>query len=344
MNILVITQKVDQDDTVLGFFHGWLNALGEKFDHVSVICLEKGSTDLPQDMPVYSLGKESGFSRIRYVWNLFFYLGKLHHRYDCVLVHMNYEYVLLAGWWWRLFGRKIGFWYNHTYGNIFSRIAFMIAHRVFHTSPFAFSAGRSNSVSMPAGIDTKLFSTTQNQVPNTILFVGRIAPVKGLITLIKAVQLLVQRGVSVSLNIYGEALSRDRKYQERVHVEAQNLVTRGIVKFHNGVAYDQVPQLFASHEFFVNLTPKGNFDKTVLEAMASGAIPVVSSTAFSDLLPPPTFFKEHDADDLARQLEYLMKLSFEEKSKIRGLLRKRVEKKHDLHVLVSRLAEEFDTL
>ncbi|NLE07312.1 MAG: glycosyltransferase family 4 protein, partial [Parcubacteria group bacterium] len=102
MRLLVVTQKIDQNDPILGFFHNWVLKLSEKFEKISVICLEKGKYDLPSNVKVYSLGKESGRSKIKYVKNFLNFILGLHKDYDAVFVHMNQEYVLIGGFFWKL--------------------------------------------------------------------------------------------------------------------------------------------------------------------------------------------------------------------------------------------------
>ena len=53
-----MTQKVDKNDAILGFFHNWLLQLSPKFERIIVVCLEKGESDLPNNVRVLSLGKE----------------------------------------------------------------------------------------------------------------------------------------------------------------------------------------------------------------------------------------------------------------------------------------------
>lgn len=47
MNLLIITQKIDQNDDVLGFFHRWVEEFSKYCELVIVICLQKGEYDLP---------------------------------------------------------------------------------------------------------------------------------------------------------------------------------------------------------------------------------------------------------------------------------------------------------
>ena len=76
-------------------------------------------------------------------------------------------------------------------------------------------------------------------------------------------------------------------------------------------------------------------DKSILEAMACGTIPLVCNESFHDLLPKELFFKEGDAQDLALSLELLFTLHFEQRDKISEELHKKVQEKHSLEKLVS---------
>ena len=60
MRLLVLTQKVDQDDEILGFFHTWISLFSEHTDSVEVITLSEGRHDLPKNVHVHSMRKKSG--------------------------------------------------------------------------------------------------------------------------------------------------------------------------------------------------------------------------------------------------------------------------------------------
>ena len=57
MKLLIITQKVDENDQLLGFFIDWIRLFSEKFERIIIICLEKGVFELPENVEVISLGK-----------------------------------------------------------------------------------------------------------------------------------------------------------------------------------------------------------------------------------------------------------------------------------------------
>ena len=71
MKLLILTQKVDKNDDVLGFFHGWILEFAKNYEKVTVICLYEGKHDLPENVKVLSLGKERGVSKLKYILNFY---------------------------------------------------------------------------------------------------------------------------------------------------------------------------------------------------------------------------------------------------------------------------------
>src|SRR3990167_9977863 len=138
VKLLIITQKVDVNDDILGFFHGWLEKFAKKFSKLTVICLEKGEYVLPQNVEVLSLGKEAGKSRLKYIFRFYKYIFKYRDDYDAVFVHMNPEYVVLGGLFWKIMRKKILLWYNHTYGGLFFQLWIFFFFIVFPSFLFSF--------------------------------------------------------------------------------------------------------------------------------------------------------------------------------------------------------------
>jgi hypothetical protein len=131
MRLLVITQKINNTDPVLGFFHQWIAEFAKRAESIIAICLEKGTCALPANVRVRSLGKEVRPSRLLYLVHFFTYLWQERKNYDAVLVHMNQEYVLLGALPWRLLGKKIYMWRNHHSGSVFTQIAGYLCNKVF---------------------------------------------------------------------------------------------------------------------------------------------------------------------------------------------------------------------
>ncbi len=327
MRLLILTQKVDIDDGVLGFFHNWLEKFAQRFEKITVICLEKGEHKLPNNINVFSLGKENGGPRLKYLFNFYKYIWRKRKEYDAVFIHMNQEYAILGGLFWKILGKKIFLWRNHKMGSFFTAFACKIADAVFYTSPFAFVARFKNAKIMPVGIDTKQFKSQISNLKsqNTILSLGRIDPVKNVHILIKALKLLN----NFSADIYG---SGEGEYYNKLKKEAG-----GLAVFHGDVPNYKTPEIYNQHEIFVNLTPAGSFDKTILEAMACGCIPVVCNKSLKNILGDKLLFKEGDTRDLAEKIKYVLNLSDLEKENYRNKFIRYVKTEHSLDKLAGDL-------
>ena len=354
MKILFITQKVDQNDDILGVYHRWIDGVAKHFDKVSVICLYKGQVALPENVSVYSLGKELAVSsRWRYVWRFWKLIWQLRHDYDRVFVHMNPEYVVLGGPFWKLSGKKIVLWYAHYLSNLKLRIATLFSDKIVTSIRMAFPFPSSKLEVLQQGIDTDLFSPVKTfrspSDPFAVLFLGRIAPVKNLDVLIEAFQLARQRG-PIRLSVVG-APTVGRPAEQRYYAEMKQLASglglAGMVNFQSPVANKNTPAIYRKHDLFVNLTVTGSFDKSTLEAMACGIPVLVSNLAFHDILGPELadrlIFKEGDCRDLADKISRIAALSAEDRQKIGDSLREVVVRQHGLGRLVARLTESIRT-
>src|SRR3989338_101391 len=113
MRLLILTQAFDLDDPALGFFYRWIEELAKQLEHVHVVCLKKGTYRLPENTAAPSFGRESGTSRLKYISRFYRYIFSLRQEYDVIFVHMNSEYVVFVGAFWRLWGKRIVFCRNH---------------------------------------------------------------------------------------------------------------------------------------------------------------------------------------------------------------------------------------
>jgi glycosyltransferase involved in cell wall biosynthesis len=264
MRLLIITQTVDKKDPVLGFFHRWLEEFSKNYEKVTVICLGKGEFNLPSNVSVYSLGKEEGASQLTYLYRFFKYIWALRRDYDAVFVHMNQEYVLLGYKHWLFMGKRVYMWRNHAKGTLLTQLAVLLSKRVFCTSPQSYTARFKKTLIMPVGIDTEFFRPNEalERIPNSILFLGRISPVKRVKEFVKWFNELDPKHTAT---IAGEALLKDRAYGAEVKALASERI-----KFVGPVTQDEALRLYQSHEIYVNKTPAGSFDKTIFEAAACG--------------------------------------------------------------------------
>ena len=127
MRLLFITQKIDEKDDDLAFVTQWVDEFIKNDFKVTVLCLEKGEFD--DRFPVYSLGKEKGYGKIKRLFNLFRYSFTL--KYDAVFVHMNPEYFTYVGWYWWLRRIPMYLWYTHYTMHIHLKLAGFYCKYIF---------------------------------------------------------------------------------------------------------------------------------------------------------------------------------------------------------------------
>ena len=305
MKLLVITQAVDLDDPALGFFHRWLELFSDKVQ-LTVICLRLGRHNLPKSVKILSLGKNEGRARPTYLFRFFKYIFQFRKNYDAVLVHMNPEYVVLGGLFWRLGNKKIVLWYVHKKVDWKLRLAEKLADIIFTASLESFRLLSPKVVILGHGIDTNHFRPASPfpAGPLRILAVGRISLTKDLMTPIRAVEELLQHRSDVLLDIAGALVwPEDEKYLEKLKNYIQENQLEGKINFLGGIAYEKMPQVYQSHHLLIHSSQTGRVDKVVLEALACGLQVFTSSEAYGDLKNLVGRFQPADWRDLAEKIK-----------------------------------------
>jgi glycosyltransferase involved in cell wall biosynthesis len=335
--LLIFTQKVDSQDSVLGFFCGWITAMAKNFESVHVICLEEGKHNLPKNVTVYSLGKEQGANKFEYFVHFWEHLYVIRGKYDRVFVHMNQEYVILGGLCWKLSGIPVYMWRNHPHGDFMTRIAVSLCSKVFCTSRESFTARFKKTTIMPVGIDTNVFKPVPDVVrkKNSICMVGRIAPIKGIEFSLEAVKLLIDSGTQISLSIIGSPLTKDEEYYLALKKYVTDNNLSSYVQFTDAVSPDKLPEIYSNHEICLNLTPAGSFDKTIVESASCGAIPLVSNNSLKGMLPNPCV-TERNPETIAHSIQNVLNTSVRLETKQELL---KFAKSQSLSELIDKLVE-----
>ena len=188
-----------------------------------------------------------------------------------VFSHMNPHYIVLSGWLFVLMGKPMFFWRNHARMNVMTRIAARFARRVFYTSPFACTRVFPHAMQMPVGIDTEVFKSVAGETAKekSLLFFGRLSPVKRPELFIRAVNMLPE----YTVDIFGDVQNGSAEYGAELRKSAGKHI-----QFHDAVTNREAPQIYFAHEIYVNLTPEGSMDKTVLEAASCGSLVLVTNT------------------------------------------------------------------
>jgi glycosyltransferase involved in cell wall biosynthesis len=341
-SLLIYTQKVNKDDPILGFFHSWIEALAPHYQKVLVCCLEEGSHDLPDNVTVFSLGKEKVRSKFQYIKNFFHIAFFSRNKYQKVFVHMNEEYVLLGGLIWRLLGKKISLWRNHVQGTWKTRLAVALSHEVFCTSPTSYTAQFKKTKIMPVGINEEVYKEIPGiRKQNSLLYVGRISPIKNIEVMIDALYLLKKEGIEATLDLYGP--NDDAKYSKILSNKIKELYVSDRVKFCGSVKPAELAHIYSSYGVCINTTNSGSFDKTILEAAFCGCLPVASHDNFSQIIDAELkkyiSFKEGDAESLSETIKTIISLN--DYALVSERIAQTAKNHHGLKLLVSMLIKQL---
>ncbi len=338
MKLLILTQAVDTNDSVLGFFHRWIEEFAKHAEAVTVICLKEGVHSLPSNVRVFSLGKEKGrASRMQYAVRFWKLIWRERHNYDAVFVHMNVEYVILGAPLWRLLGKKVGLWYLHKSVTLRLRTAVFFANYVFTGTKQSLRLNTPKLNIMGQGIDVHTFSSLGRQLPVifTVLFVGRLSPIKGVETLIDAAALLHRKGMQLRVEIIGGAETPDQAaYEQKLKEQVKKNKLEEVVTFVGPVKNNELPARLAKASVFVNTSRTGSLDKAGIEPMAVG-LPVIScNDSYAAIVGPyGLFYKEGDSVQLSGMLERLAH-NPSEAERIGLALQKEAREHHNLANLV----------
>ncbi|MBP6858743.1 MAG: glycosyltransferase [Candidatus Pacebacteria bacterium] len=303
MRLLIVTQKVNQDDPVLGFFHRWIVEFAKRCETVTVVCLEEGSHELPANVKVLSLGKEKSSvvsgklsvgNKIKRTMFFFKYILRERNNYDTVFVHMNPVYIVLAGLVWKTLSKDVSLWYTHGHVDWKLRIAEKLVNRIFTASHESFRLVSDKVIVTRHGIDTDHFAPLARKESSDtlrILTTGRVARVKNVDLMIGAVGELIEEGKDVSFTIVGGAVTdADSKYSDDLREMVKVLNFSENISFVGSVVPQEIVTYLQDADLFINMSNTGSVDKAVLEAFACG-IPVISSNvAFKNILEPHGLF------------------------------------------------------
>jgi glycosyltransferase involved in cell wall biosynthesis len=312
MKLLICTQVLDTADSNLGFFVRWVEEFAKRCERVTVVCLRAGVYHLPNNVEVVVL--ESG--RLTRAVQFLQLVYTKRHEYDAVFVHMNPEYVVLAGWLWRLMHKKVALWYVHKSVNVRLRLAAFFADVIFTASKESFRLASPKVRVVGHGIDVNFFKRDPD-IPrgNTLLAVGRLSPSKRTDLAIEAAAYAKRR-----LKIIGEGPQR-----RALQALAEKLSAP--VEFAGGVPHPELKDEYETAAVFIHTSETGSLDKVVLEALAMELPVITTSTALSAL---PVVVVEPNPKALAEAI-----------FSARGNGRSYVEREHSLSKLIPTIVSEL---
>ena len=352
MRLLLFNLATDLDDPILGFTTHWIHALAQRVELIHVITMRTGRVDVPDNVRVYSVGKERSYSEPRRAVE--FYRALLHvlqsDKIDVCFSHMMPIFSVLAGPVLQAKRVPIITWYAHPSLTRILKLAHYFSTRMVTSVPTAYPYRQDKLIAVGQGIDIDLFSPDGDvsfKPPSVILCAGRLSPVKDHPTLLKAVQLLKQRWNQPFQVVILGALGgpKDKPYVESLCRMVEELGLTDTVRFEPPLPMVDMPCWYRRCTVHVNLTPTGFGDKVALEAMSCGRPCLVANAGFRETLGKYVgclLFRYGDPEDLAQRLAWICALPESNRVSIGGYLREQIIRMHSLNGLADRLVAVFE--
>ncbi|MFN8378909.1 MAG: glycosyltransferase family 4 protein [Anaerolineae bacterium] len=354
--LLLFNLATDADDPILGFTTVWINRLAACYDAVDVITMRKGHLSVAENVCVYSVGKERGWSEPRRVVEFTRLLGARlsEHRYEACFAHMMPLFAVLGAAQLKAARLPVTLWYTHRSPHWTVRAALPLVRRVVTAAPDSFPIATPKLRVLGHGIDTDFFSPNfmlpsllpkgERQGARAVVHVARLMPIKHQATLIRAIANVPE---TRAVMIGDVPPGKDPGYPAQLSALAAELGTESRVTFAGALPAAGVRDAYRAAFAAVNLSPPGLFDKAALEAMACAVPTLVTNPAFDDLLAGDEALLRtggpDDVDGLASRLRALLALSDAERTALGLRLRERTIATHSLDGLIKRLVKVLKT-
>ncbi|OGJ56300.1 hypothetical protein A3D88_01420 [Candidatus Peribacteria bacterium RIFCSPHIGHO2_02_FULL_52_16] len=336
MKLLIVTQKADKTDPVLGFFHRWVEEFAKHCEHVTVIAQSVGAHQLPTNVTVLSLEKEKGISRTQQILRFWRLLWIHRGNYDVVFVHMVPLWIVLGAPFWILLQKRMYLWYEARGARWPLKFALLVVRKVFSASKHGMPIATTKSVITGHGIDTDRHSPGEEERERGLLVtVSRITRAKKLQVLVNA---LAELPKEFHLTIVGGPITED---DHHVLTDLKESIARKDLKARvtiQSLSPKHVLPLLKRAEAFIHAS-ETSLDKSILEAVACGCLTLSSGAAAEAILPP--ILRPSEAR-FAEQIQHVLSLSDAEKDRLRKELREKVVREHSLPRLIGRLVKEME--
>lgn len=332
MKLLICVQAVDREDPLFGFFEGWIRTAAAQVEHITVLALRVGTYTLPENVVVIPLRPQESRSQLKAFRALLSTCWQKRHEYDAVFVRGDAVYLVLAGWLWRLLGKRIVFWYTHyAVRSILFWLGTPWAQVVTTAVPESNPLRRAKAIGHH--IDTSFFlpATRSSSAHLRILCLGRVSPIKRLPWVVDALRVELQEG-RCSLSIVGKPGDPDEEKALRARMTELPEISWN----DEGVPFRDTLKLYQAADVFINATP-GSLDKTLLEAAATGCIVLAVAPGMRHGLPEELqWLCLETQNELRLAVKRVEALSGTERAEIGQKLRMWVEERHSLGTNVAR--------
>lgn len=334
--LLVCVQAVDLDDPLMGFFVSWLEEAANQFETVTVLALRVGRYDLPKNVEVIPFREASSRSKLAVVWTLLKQSWIRRESYDAVFVRGDPHYVLIAGWLWRLLGKKVVFWYAHWKVSPSAVLASFVAHVTTASVKAAFSHPWVKPVFIGQNIDHRKFISLNapHAGPLRCLVLGRVTP-------IKQIELVIQAFLAVETGAMGATLTIVGPRTDVAYEAMLRRLTDGHLSIIWGDAptYDRIPELLTRYDVMLSACP-ASLDKVIVEGMMAGLPTIAVSKGIIGWIPEEYAWIHTDTlVGMSSALQRISIMSPEERFQMGASLRAAAVQNHSIQGQITKLVD-----
>lgn len=343
MKLLIVTQTLDSKHSVLGFFVRWVLEFAKQCEQVTVFCLDKGEDVFPENVTVVHIPRTRSFFK---VWPLLLTYKTFVYRknYTHVFVHMNPEYILSAGLVWKIFRKKINFWYAHGAVTLRMKIATWFSKNVFSSTTEGFRYKTTKVHIVGQGIDTSLYTEVNVernlQIPIRIVSIGRTSVSKRLELLVETVAILKNKHniEAVCTIIGGPVTDKDVEYEKSLKDLIIKKSLQDNIVWKGPLPLIQAIQILKTQDVFVHFGNTGSLDKAVLDAMMCGVVTLSTNEAVKSLISNiDTECIIKDPEDAAEKIAKIYSIDPGHVILMRKNIRNYIESNFSLKNLVQRI-------
>ena len=305
--LVFVTQQVDPAHPTLGAAAAMVRALAERVDEVVVLAAVADVGSLPENVRFRSFAAPTQALRgLRFEVALAREL--VHGRPTAILAHMSPIYAVLAAPLARPLRVPLLLWFTQQRAGAALGRAERVVDSILTVDVRSVPLASPKVRAIGHGIDVDGFACVEraDTTPLRLLSLGRYSEVKGHDVVLRALRLLLDRGVAAELVVRGEeATPNDASVRARLAALVDELALQEQAQLLDPVPRTDVAALFAQTDVLVNATHGAAADKVVYEAAASCLPVVAASPVFDTFLPDELRFPDGDAAALADRLSAL---------------------------------------
>ena len=346
--LLLFNLVTDDADPVLSFASDWIRVVAAHCEYVDVITMYQGAFSPPDNVRVFSAGREHGSSKAARLAIFYRHLSRLllTQRYDACFAHMMPLFAGLAGPLLSARGIPTTLWYTHRQRSTQLRLGLTMSRRVVSADETSFPYQTRKLRVLGHGIDTDFYAPAPCAASGgrpLVVQVARLAEIKHQATTIEAVSQTEAQLALIGGAQPGSAVGYERRLRDLI----RRLELEERCEFTGDLPAAEARAWYGRATVAVNMSPPGLFDKAALESMACGVPTIVCNPAFTPLLGDYADLLltagPEDVSGLSERLERLFTLSAAERADIGNQLRENVVREHSLPQLIERLLSVLTT-